>query len=90
MSDCGWREPESEKFSLLIETDMEKYRRQRRLIGPAYTADYMRSVEDKLDEILVKDVALMHERASEDVDADLFFNRLASGNKPTKVIKLPS
>lgn len=86
MSDCGWREPDAEKFDLLIESDMEKYRRQRRLIGPAYTAEYMKNIEDKLDEALTTDVAVMHERAGEVVDVDLFFNRLASGNTSLKIL----
>lgn len=77
MSDCGWRGPDG--LDLLTEQNMEKYRIQRRLMGPAYTADFMKDVEDKIDDVLIKDITFMHERAGQEVDLDLFFNRFASG-----------
>jgi len=65
---------------MFIEANMEKYRLQRRLIGPALTADFMKNVESNIDDILVKNLGIMHERAGQEVDADLFFNRFVSGS----------
>jgi hypothetical protein len=58
---------------------MEKYRVQRRLIGPAYTADAMKDLEPNLDTILIKNIKLMRARAGQSVDVDIFFNMFASG-----------
>jgi len=58
---------------------MQKYRLQRQLIGPAYTADSMKYLEDSLDEILEKDIQTTRERVCQSVDVDIFFNMFASG-----------
>ncbi|KAH8748691.1 cytochrome P450 [Hyaloscypha sp. PMI_1271] len=57
---------------------MEKYRIQRRVVGPAYTADAMKDLEPNLDQILKKDIGIMKERAGQVVDLDLFLNLLTS------------
>jgi hypothetical protein len=58
---------------------MEKYRLQRRLVGPAYTADSMKDLEENMDQILANNVETMRKRAGQIVDVDLFFNKFASG-----------
>ena len=58
---------------------MEKYRVQRRLTGPAYTADSMKDLEPNLDKILSKDIRIMRDRAGQSIDVDIFFNMFASG-----------
>lgn len=58
---------------------MEKYRIQRRAVGPAYTADAMKDYEVNIDSILKKDIAIMHQRAGKSIDVDLFMNCFASG-----------
>ncbi|KAF4633223.1 hypothetical protein G7Y89_g4902 [Cudoniella acicularis] len=74
-SDCGWRGPDDLDF--LPEVNMEKYRMQRRAIEPAYTADAVKDYEENLDEILTKDIRIMHERAGRSVDLDMFLNMFA-------------
>lgn len=58
---------------------MEKYRIQRRLVGPAYTAAYMKELEGSLDEVLEKNINIMHKRAGQSVDIDHYFNLFTSG-----------
>lgn len=78
--DEGWTDPESLDF--LAEKNMEKYRRQRRAIGPAYTEHAMREYEPRIDEAVQKDIDIMHQRAGESVDIDVFLNLFASGQYP--------
>lgn len=59
--------------------NMEKYRMQRRALGPAYTESYMRDIENTLDTAITKDIEVMRERAGQSVDLDIFFNMFASG-----------
>ncbi|KAG4442450.1 hypothetical protein IFR05_002052 [Cadophora sp. M221] len=75
-SDCGWSGPDNLDF--LNEQNMEKYRAQRRAIGPAYTESYMREIESNLDAIVAKNIWIMHQRARQSVDLDFFFNMFAS------------
>ncbi|KAH6669246.1 benzoate 4-monooxygenase cytochrome P450 [Halenospora varia] len=75
-SDCGWGGPDDLDF--LNEANMEKYRMQRRAIGPAYTADAVKDYEENLNEILKKDIQIMHDRAGQTTDLDLFLNTLTS------------
>ncbi len=58
---------------------MEKYRTQRRAVGPAYAEAAMKDLEPQIDAILEKNVNNMRERAGQSVDLDLFFNMFASG-----------
>lgn len=58
---------------------MEKYRVQRRALGPAYAEAFMKYLEPKMDEILSKNIRLMRERSGQVVDLDIFFNYFASG-----------
>ena len=58
---------------------MEKYRIQRRATGPAYTENAMKDFEPNIDAALKKGIDLMHKRAGESVDLDIFFNFFASG-----------
>lgn len=75
--ECGWAGPDNLDF--LGEQDIEKYRIQRRAVGPAYTEKSMYDVEDKIDTAIKKDIKIMHERAGQSVDLDIFFNMFASG-----------
>ncbi|KAH6711399.1 benzoate 4-monooxygenase cytochrome P450 [Leptodontidium sp. MPI-SDFR-AT-0119] len=74
--DCGWSGPDN--LDLLSEQNMEKYRAQRRGIGPAYTESYMRDIESNIDAIVAKNIGIMHQRAGQSVDLDIFFNMFAS------------
>jgi len=76
-SECGWSGPDELDF--LSEQNMEKYRIQRRLVGPAYTAAYMKELEGSLDEVLEKNINIMHKRAGQSVDIDHYFNLFTSG-----------
>ncbi|KAH8679978.1 cytochrome P450 [Tricladium varicosporioides] len=75
-SDCGWGGPDD--LDLLNETNMEKYRMQRRAIGPAYTADAVKDYEENINKILKKDIQIMCDRAGRTTDLDLFLNTLTS------------
>lgn len=75
--ECGWAGPDNLDF--LGEQDIEKYRVQRRAVGPAYTEKSMYDVEDKIDTAIKKDINIMHKRAGQSVDLDIFFNMFASG-----------
>ncbi|RDW84948.1 hypothetical protein BP6252_02538 [Coleophoma cylindrospora] len=70
--DGGWAGKDGLDF--LNEMDMDKYRTQRRLIGPAYTADAMKDLEGNLNAILERNIAIMRERDGMNVDVDDFFN----------------
>ncbi|PVH87163.1 cytochrome P450 [Cadophora sp. DSE1049] len=76
VSDCGWSGPDS--LDLLSEMNMEKYRTQRRALGPAYTESYMRDIESNLDAAITKNIGIMRERARQTVDLDMFLNMFAS------------
>lgn len=58
---------------------MEKYRIQRRAIGPAYSAEAMKDLEANLDIVLGKNIKIMKSRAGETVDIDLFCNMFVLG-----------
>lgn len=75
--DCGWSG--TDHLDLLPELNMEKYRFQRRLIGAAYTASFMRELEGNLDEILGKNIQIMKQRVGMNVNVDTFFSYFASG-----------
>ncbi|KAH7319357.1 benzoate 4-monooxygenase cytochrome P450 [Rhexocercosporidium sp. MPI-PUGE-AT-0058] len=74
--DCGWSGPDN--LDLLSEKNMEKYRAQRRAVGPAYSENYMRDIEKNLDSIIAKNIGIMRQRAGQSVDLDIFFNMFAS------------
>ncbi|KAH7396370.1 cytochrome P450 [Pyrenochaeta sp. MPI-SDFR-AT-0127] len=74
--DCGWSG--SDHLDLLPELNMEKYRFQRRLIGAAYTASFMKELESGLDDILEKNLMIMSQRAGMTVNIDTFFAYFAS------------
>lgn len=59
--------------------NMEKYRTQRRITGPAYTADFIKYLESNLDFILERNIEIMRDRTGQSVDIDIFFNYFASG-----------
>ncbi|KAE8451021.1 hypothetical protein EG329_004693 [Mollisiaceae sp. DMI_Dod_QoI] len=75
-STCGWNGADNLDF--LSEGNMEKYRTQRRAVGPAYAEAAMKDLEPQIDAILEKNVNNMRERAGQSVDLDLFFNMFAS------------
>lgn len=62
---------------------MDKYRLQRRLVGPAYTDNFMRQIEGNLDNILERNIAIMIQRAGRIEDIDHVANFLASGMVPS-------
>ncbi|KAH7403319.1 benzoate 4-monooxygenase cytochrome P450 [Cadophora sp. MPI-SDFR-AT-0126] len=76
VSDCGWSGPDS--LDLLSEMNMEKYRAQRRALGPAYTESFMRDIESNLDAAITKNIGIMHQRGGQSVDLDIFLNMFAS------------
>jgi len=61
---------------------MEKYRLQRRLVGPAYSVDSIKDLEPNLDKILEKNIDIMRERSGQPMDIDIFFNYFTSGECP--------
>lgn len=61
---------------------MDKYRLQRRLVGPAYTDNFMRQIEGNLDKILERNIDIMIQRAGRIEDIDHVANFLASGKIP--------
>jgi hypothetical protein len=67
-------------LDLLPEKNLEKYRLQRRLVGPIYTTSSVKDYETALDSAVKEDVATMHEIAGNPENVDLWFNYLALGN----------
>lgn len=59
-------------FGLLTEMDMDKYRLQRRLIGPMYSVSAMKDHESAIRRIVSENVAIMHSKAGESVDIDVW------------------
>ncbi|KAH8711861.1 cytochrome P450 [Phaeosphaeriaceae sp. PMI808] len=74
--DFGWSG--TDHLDLLPELNMEKYRFQRRLIGGAYTASFMKELEGKLDEILERNLKIMARNSGLIVNVDTFFAYFAS------------
>jgi hypothetical protein len=75
--DCGWSG--DDQLDFLPELNMEKYRIQRRLIGGAYSASFMKEVEGNLDKILGRNIKAMTQRTGLGVNIDTFFDYFASG-----------
>lgn len=75
--DCGWSG--DDQLDLLPELNMEKYRFQRRLIGGAYSASFMKELESNLDMILERNIKVMAQRDGLRVNVDTFFDYFASG-----------
>jgi hypothetical protein len=69
-------------FNLFVENNLEKYRTQRRAIGPAYSAESMKDLEPKIDFIFEKNFKFMRERAGKPIDIDIFCNMLVLGMTP--------
>ena len=61
---------------------MEKYRLQRRLMGPTYSSGQVKDYEAALDKAVSDDVAIMHEIAGKPESVDLWFNYFALGRLP--------
>ena len=61
--DKNWK-PVDEVLDLLTETNMEKYRRQRRAIGPAYSITGLEKHEELLDAYIDKFVAKLGDTSS--------------------------
>jgi cytochrome P450 len=76
-----WYEPiastDPEGMNLLGEVDMDKYRHQRRLIGPCFTTDAIKKRETLLDRPLGKFVAKMKEMGNEPIDLVKWMNILS-------------
>ncbi|KUJ24373.1 cytochrome P450 [Mollisia scopiformis] len=60
-SACGWSGDDNLDF--LNEQNVEKYRTQRRAVGPAYSEASMKDLEPQIDEVLEKDISIMRQRA---------------------------
>ena len=58
---------------------MEKYRVQRRFIGPIYSAASMKDHEGALDEIIKHNMSIMKDRAGMPFSVDIWMNMLALG-----------
>lgn len=84
--DCGWSG--TDQLDFLPELNMEKYKIQRRLIGGAYSASFMKDVEYNLDKILERNITSMAHRSGLSVNIDLFFDYFASGTSSTYVMGL--
>ncbi|EPE24579.1 Cytochrome P450 [Glarea lozoyensis ATCC 20868] len=76
VTDCGWGGPD--RLSLLGEKNMEKYRLQRRNLGPAYTVDAVKDYEENLDSILEQNINTMREQSGTAYDLDNFLNFFTS------------
>jgi len=63
----------------LIEENLNKYRLQRKLIGPAYTSTVMKQIESEIDGIILAQIKVMKERANRAVDIELLFTKFISG-----------
>jgi cytochrome P450 len=76
-----WYEPieskDPEGMNLLGEVDMDKYRHQRRLIGPCFTTDAIKRRETLLDRPLRKFVLKMEEMGGKPIDLVKWMNILA-------------
>jgi hypothetical protein len=66
-------------LDLLPEKNMDKYRLQRRLVGPTYASSSVKDYEMALDKTIIKDIGIMHEIAENPEDVDLWFNYFALG-----------
>ena len=73
-----------DELSFFADNDLEKVRIQRRAVGPAYTAEAMRDLEQNIDFIMEKNLKLMRERSGEAVNIDIFCNMFILG-KPKAV-----
>ena len=67
------------QLDFLPELNMEKYRVQRRVTGPAYTENSMRDLEGTLNTILEKNIDIMRGREGQSANVDIFFNFFALG-----------
>jgi len=65
--DKGWK-PAEEVLDMLTETNMEKYRRQRRAIGPAYSIAGLEKHEGLLDAYIDQFVGRLKEFGGKEVD----------------------
>lgn len=63
----------------LARKNMEKYRLQRRLVGPSYSSSQVKDYEAALDKSVKDDVAIMREIAGKSESVDLWFNYFALG-----------
>jgi hypothetical protein len=68
-----------EGLDLLGENNINKYRVQRRLIGPIYSANSMKDFEDLVHTILKKDIQKMHEMPKKVSDIDMLCSKLSLG-----------
>jgi hypothetical protein len=66
-------------LDLLPEKNMDKYRLQRRLVGPTYASSSAKDYEMALDKTIIEDIGIMHEIAGKPEDVDLWFNYFALG-----------
>ena len=73
---------ENDDLDLLSERNMDKYRIQRRFIGPIYSAASMKDHERAWDEIINHNVSIMKERAGISVSIDIWMNMFALGKAP--------
>ncbi len=84
---AGWGD--DDELDFLSELNMDKYRLQRRLIGRAYTANFMQEIEGNLDKILAKNIDIMTQRACHIEDVDYIANfSLPVSNKYPYSLKL--
>lgn len=58
----------TDTLDLLAETDMKRYRRQRRLIGPVYQTSSLKRHEHAIDAVLERFVAALRELQGREVD----------------------
>jgi len=58
---------------------MEKYRLQRRIVGPAYSPNSVKDLEPLLDAQLSKHMTIMHEKSNKTVDINLWCSKISLG-----------
>ncbi|KAH8810802.1 benzoate 4-monooxygenase cytochrome P450 [Xylogone sp. PMI_703] len=67
-----------EDLDLMAENDMDKYRLQRRLVGPIYSQSSMKDHEPQLDAVLSGIIEKMHQLSGKSFDIDTWCNMIAA------------
>lgn len=74
--------PTPDGLDLLSELDINKYRLQRRQIGPIYSASSIAELDRPIDETLIKIMASMRQEAGSVVNLDIWCHMFGLGNIP--------
>lgn len=66
-------------LNLLPETNLEKYRLQRRLFGPIYTTTAVKDHEEIIRDIVEKNLTVMHSKTGAGINIDIWMTMFAMG-----------